>query len=95
MATPRCFAPFACDGLWTDEKLLARGADVSPVCARCGAAEDGILHRCWTCPALPGPDEADWIKATDHLQPRAEEGARNQPTLWLRGLPERDIMIGP
>ena len=40
-----------CDAIWTQYRLARAGYEVEQGCAKCGADQDSVYHRCWTCPA--------------------------------------------
>ena len=84
--------------VWPAQRRHHADNAISPMCPRCGKAEESELHRVWQCShnytqakAAAREDNEEWLQAlqsSEHLVAKATAGHESNGTLWLRGLPE-------
>ena len=75
----------ACAGLWPRARIAASGKPASPICERCGKAEETLEHRFWYCEhnyTILHPD----VINSKRLIKEARRACINCPSFWLRGL---------
>ena len=75
----------ACAGLWPRARIAASGKPASPICERCGKAEETLEHKFWYCEhnyTILHPD----VIMSKRLIKEARRACINYPSFWLRGL---------
>ena len=71
----------ASGSIWPQQRLVAQGYATTRACALCGAAEDTIHHRVWSCPAT-----ADLREGHEDLVRDALEAGPDSALFSLGGL---------
>ena len=72
-----------------------RAASVHPIsdrCTRCGRHPESALHLLWTC-ACNAQIRDVRVRSTQHLIGQAQDGVKNHPCLWLRGLLPKALVV--
>ena len=77
----------ATGAVWPRVRKHEAGLIGTKTCARCGAADEDLLHFYWTCPAIANIDDDD-VRDTQHLIGVAKRDTAHQ-CLWLRGIPPK------
>ena len=81
--------------MWPAKRIHECNEDYSPMCPRCGGAEETAFHCFWDCPAN-NDIEDEYITRTDTYKERATREQESHSCLWLRGLlPEGYIEVPP
>ena len=78
-------------GYWPQQRAHLISPNVLPMCMRCGREEETALHLLWTCECNQAISDAR-VADTQSLVPRAVDGARDCPALWLRGLLPKELI---
>ena len=94
MSTPpgRALLLFLAGGLWTRHRKWEAGLCGSPLCLRCGKADDTTFHYIWECEGNVGPAAG----ASAHLARQAKAEHLSDPAVWLRGpIPAKLADVGP
>ena len=74
-----------CGGCWPNLRIHQIHPNVSPLCQRCGQAEDTALHCYWTCPCNSNIDD-EAVAKTQDLIPSAVAKFGIETCFWLRGI---------
>ena len=70
--------------MWPAARIEAINSEYPAVCNRCFGEIESCLHVFWTCPCNAHLND-ELIRDTQHLIPKAIEGSKDEPCLWLRG----------
>ena len=73
---------------WPRTRQVAEGLSDDPICPRCKAALEMLLHRVWTCPCNKGHPDYD---STDKLVRKAIECHAENEAYWLRGVTNSEM----
>eukprot|EP00959_Pyramimonas_sp_CCMP1952_P331003 6931443-Pyramimonas_sp.AAC.1 len=78
----------ASGGQWPRQRQADSGYTIDVTCPRCKAAPETLFHRIWQCAC--NVDHLDF-SSTQSLVSQATAQWEADPSLWLRGVPSRDL----